>query len=53
MKAFSTKLTIETMIDPSSAVQKPSTLQPRSNWSDSQEVSHSISALITIRNRPG
>src|SRR4051812_2743585 len=52
MKAFSTKLTIETMIEPNSAGQNPLTLQPKSKSPDTHEVSQSIRALITIRNRP-
>ena len=52
MKAFSTKLTIETMIDADQrgpeAVHAPAEVEQ----SASQEVSNSISALITIRNSP-
>ena len=40
------------MIDPQSAVQKPSTEKPTSNASAISDVSSSISALITSRNRP-
>ena len=46
------KLTIEMMMPPSNAVQNPSTCQPISNKPASHEVSKSMQALITIRNRP-
>jgi hypothetical protein len=51
-KTFKIKLTIEMMIAPSTAVQNPSTFQPRSNKPASQDVSSNMQALITTRNRP-
>ena len=51
-KTFKMKLTIEMMIAPSTAVQNPSTFQPRSNKLASHDVSNNMQALITIKNRP-